>query len=317
MTNSPEVSVLMSVFDKPDDVVRSIDSVLKQRNVDFELIIINDGACESVVDVINRFDDPRLILINQENQGLTKALINGCRAAKSPYIARIDAGDEMATQRLLVQSTFLSNNPDVAVVGCSVRMVTDERLFLFDIKISADDLQNSLMSSDLTSFKSFVHSSVMFRRQAYEQVGGYRSEFYFTQDCDLWARIVWAGYDVGMIEDTLQTNVFSTTGISGQHRASQQALEKIIVRMNRLRSSGRSDSDLLSEAAQFRPTNQDLSMPYRRADNFEGDYFIASMLSVSSPKQALIYWRKALAARPWSLKALLKASVCWLRALVA
>ena len=317
MSSSASVSVVMSVFDKPNDVIKTIDSVLSQRGVEFELIIVNDGAHCSVLKVLDDYKDARLVRIDQKNKGLTEALINGCAASNSEFIARIDAGDVMLPNRLQRQVEFLSEDRNMAIVGCSIKMVTDEGTRLFDIVLPREELKLGLVSTEEKLFKSFVHSSVMFRRQAYEQVGGYRSEFYFTQDCDLWARIVWAGYDVGMIEDTLQTNVFSTTGISGQHRASQQALEKIIVRMNRLRSSGRSDSDLLSEAAQFRPTNQDLSMPYRRADNFEGDYFIASMLSVSSPKQALIYWRKALAARPWSLKALLKASVCWLRALVA
>ncbi|MCH2191947.1 MAG: glycosyltransferase [Gammaproteobacteria bacterium] len=317
MTKSPTVSVVMSVFDKPDHVARSINSVLNQSEINLELIVVSDGACDSVVETINGFDDSRLTRINQVNQGLTNALINGCKAAKSPYIARIDAGDEMAPQRLVLQSEFLSSNPTVAVVGCAVKMVTEEGFPLFDVNMSADDLQRRLISTRVGDFKSYVHSSVMFRKQAYEQVGGYRSEFYFTQDCDLWARFVWAGFNLGMINETMQTNVFSSSGISGQHRASQQALEKIIVEMNRLRSLGQNDSPLLTEAARFRPSSRDAITIARRADNFEGDYFIASTLSLSSPKQALVYWRKTFSAKPWSLKVLVKASACWLRALVA
>ena len=317
MVEQKLVSVVLSVFDKPADVSRTIKSVLTQKNVELELIVVIDGASRAVIDVVESFEDFRLVKIYQSNQGLTKALQKGCDVANGNFIARIDAGDQMSPDRLHKQLNFLCSNSKVAIIGCVVEMVTDEGFPLYHVEFTAEELKRSLMSDNVDEFKSFVHSSVMFRKQAYEHVGGYRSEFYFTQDCDLWARIVWAGYDLGMIDETLQTNVFSTSGISGQHRASQQALEKIIVSMNRLRSLGQSDLDLLSEAAEYRPSSRDLSILSRRADNFEGDYFIASTLSLSSPREALIYWRKALSAKPWSVKALLKASLCWIRALAA
>jgi len=65
------VSVVMSVYDDPDHVHKTIESVLKQKGVDFEFIIVSDGASEAVVDVVKSYiGDLRVRFIQQSNTGI-------------------------------------------------------------------------------------------------------------------------------------------------------------------------------------------------------------------------------------------------------
>ena len=65
----PMISVIMPAYNSGDYIGKAIESVLTQTLDDFELIIINDGSLDNTSQVIGSFDDERIILINQENQG--------------------------------------------------------------------------------------------------------------------------------------------------------------------------------------------------------------------------------------------------------
>jgi glycosyltransferase involved in cell wall biosynthesis len=77
---SPEISVVMSVYNGNRHLSESIESVLNQRGIDLEFIIINDGSSDETGEVLAGFAerDRRVRIIGQENTGLTKALIRGC-----------------------------------------------------------------------------------------------------------------------------------------------------------------------------------------------------------------------------------------------
>ena len=77
MAVRPHVSVLMSVFNGEAYVARSIESIISQTWEDFEFIIINDGSTDKTSEVISSFDDPRIKVLDQENQGLVRSLNRG------------------------------------------------------------------------------------------------------------------------------------------------------------------------------------------------------------------------------------------------
>ncbi len=309
MDCAPKVSVVMSVFDKPNDVQATIESVLSQQGVEFELVIVCDGADADVVTVVESFDDPRINVLFQANQGLTVALINGCANAQHSYIARVDAGDRMLADRLRSQAEALTASPEAGLVTCGVEFHTVEGYSLYTVEHSAEPLSRALRTHDRASFQSPVHASVMFRKSAYQRVGGYRPEFYFAQDCDLWARLV-QDHQLLALKEILQYCVFSSSGLSGLHSQKQRQLADLVVSANRLRSSGSSDEPILELARRIRPTREIETV----ADEFGGLYFIASILSKDRPHEALDYWQQALSIRPFHLKARIKQLSCWLKA---
>jgi len=292
-----KVSVVMSVYQQPDQVKQTIASVLAQKGVEFEFVIVDDGADNAVKSEINQYKtDSRFVLIEQENQGLTKALINGCDKASNEFIARIDVGDTMLQGRLAQQAQMLAKDSSIGMVTTWVDILTEEGYELYTIDLSKDDLDKGLRSEQSSGFVSPFHSSMMYRKSLYQQVGAYRQEFYFTQDCDLWARMIERS-GIGVIEEVLTNGLFSPRGISGYYQPQQSALRDLVTQAISLRKQGKSDATVLKAAEKIRPNN-DIKMN----SEFDTVYFLAKMLSKKRSKHAKEYWQRALKLKPWSLR---------------
>src|ERR1700761_7286076 len=100
MSNKPQITVLMPAYNAGKYIAEAIASVLGQTFGDFELLIVNDGSTDDTLDIINSFDDKRIRVISQPNQGVAAALNTGLKHAKAEYIARFDADDICLPQRL-------------------------------------------------------------------------------------------------------------------------------------------------------------------------------------------------------------------------
>src|SRR6266496_3005617 len=116
MNDSPDVSVVMSVYNGADHLRETIDSILAQEGVAFELIVVNDGSTDQSAKILEEYAsrDKRVRVFQQENQGLTRSLIRGCSEARGKYIARQDAGDVSLTDRLVKQMNCLVASVDAA-----------------------------------------------------------------------------------------------------------------------------------------------------------------------------------------------------------
>jgi hypothetical protein len=169
----------------------AIESILGQTFKDFEFVIINDGSTDGSRDVILNYDDPRIRLVeNQENIGLTKSLNRGLASARGEFVARLDADDLSHPTRLEKQVSFLERNPDCALVGTQARLIDAEGNLLrgnSGLRAQSD----VAIEWHLLFGNPFVHSSVMFRLQIiWDRLGGYDETYRFNQDFELWSRLL-------------------------------------------------------------------------------------------------------------------------------
>ena len=88
-----KISMILPVFNEEKYIEKSIESVLNQTLTDFELIIVNDGSTDSTLNIINQFDDDRIRLINQSNQGPGASRNNALKIASGDYIMFLDGDD--------------------------------------------------------------------------------------------------------------------------------------------------------------------------------------------------------------------------------
>lgn len=159
----------MSVFNAEKYLEETISSILNQTFKNFEFIIVNDGSTDKSLGIINSFNDDRIILINQSNQGLSKALNNGIKVSKSNYIARIDSDDVAHKKRFEIQLDFLLKNPDYIVVGSFAKNIDHEGNYLFSQRMNIED-------SDLKNifpYNPFIHPAIIFSKDAFYKAGQY------------------------------------------------------------------------------------------------------------------------------------------------
>lgn len=112
----PSISVVMPVYNVAEFVGDAIQSVLDQHFQDWELIIVNDCSPDNSMDVVSRFRDPRIRVIEHtQNRGLAGARNSGIRAARSELIAFLDSDDTWAPEKLQAHYQHLLEQPTVGV----------------------------------------------------------------------------------------------------------------------------------------------------------------------------------------------------------
>lgn len=104
---APRVSVILPLYNNARDVGPAIDSVLDQTMADLELVIVDDGSSDDTLEVVRRFDDPRIVVLAQENHGGAHATNVGIRAARGRYVALFAGDDVCRPERLERELAFL------------------------------------------------------------------------------------------------------------------------------------------------------------------------------------------------------------------
>jgi glycosyltransferase involved in cell wall biosynthesis len=303
MSDIPQVSVVMSVYNGATDLCRSVDSILSQEGVKLELIVVDDGSTDYSPNILKEYanSDERVRVISQENQGLTRALIVGCAAARGQYIARQDSGDVSLSGKLAKLLEVLTRTPDASFASCSTRYVGPKGEHLYEVSRDPTNATARLLTLSLDEIQGpSSHPSTMFSRSLYESVGGYRSAFYFAQDLDLWIRLAEHGRYV-VVPEVLYQASFSFASISGIYRKEQIETAEIILECARLRRSGLSEAPALREAALIRPGSKRKTDRLQRAKAL---YFIGECLNKRGDPQARNYFRQAVHAFPLHLKSL-------------
>jgi len=107
----PRVSVLMTCYNTRPYLPEAIGSVLDQTFTDFEFIIVNDGSTDDSAEYLDQLDDPRIIVIHQENQGLGTPINEHLKKCRGEYIVRADSDDYCYPDRIEKQLALMDSSP--------------------------------------------------------------------------------------------------------------------------------------------------------------------------------------------------------------
>lgn len=203
---SPLVSVVMPVFNGERFIAQAVDSILSQTFTGFEFIIIDDGSVDATPKMLADLKDPRVKVtrIGREGgprAGIVAALNEGLRRATGRYIARMDADDVSLPTRLEKQLAFMEAHRDHAAVGCRVRWigVAGEPIKTPILQTRTDRVEAMLLMGAL----SMYHPAVMMRSEAVRAAGGYRRQFQYIEDFDLFLRLLDVGHLANVDEELL------------------------------------------------------------------------------------------------------------------
>lgn len=127
---NPIISIVIPCFNSQDYIKSTLQSILNQSEKNFEILIINDGSTDNSLKVINQFNDKRINIISQENQGVSAARNYGLKLAKGNYILFFDSDDVMSKDFLISRSNFLKNNNNVSFCsGIVLSYPTKNKIF--------------------------------------------------------------------------------------------------------------------------------------------------------------------------------------------
>jgi len=199
------ISVVMPAYNSARYIAEAIQSVQAQTLGDFEFIIVDDGSTDDTLAIIQKFaaDDRRIRVITHPNKGMGRALNDAIALATGAWIARIDADDLMAPDRLEKQISFVQRHPGVSVAGSWIQYI-DRTGRILARKLSPLHKPEYVAKLDQhNKLIPLTHPSVLIQKSAFDEVGGYRPQFWPAEDLDLWSRILERGHGVLVQKDLL------------------------------------------------------------------------------------------------------------------
>ena len=155
---------------------------------DLEIIVVDDGSTDTSLAIAqDRAEaDQRVTVASQPNGGVSSALNKAAGLARSDLIARLDADDVCEPERLEKQLAFLDTHPEVVCCGSAISYINEDGKKL---RYRQFPLDNHTIQRRILQRGCYAHSTVIYRRAAFEAVGRYRSNFDSAEDLDLFLRL--------------------------------------------------------------------------------------------------------------------------------
>lgn len=202
---TPQVSCIVPCFNENLEIlIESLTSLRDQSFTDFECIVVDESTSTQIADACRKFceSDPRFSYIHPSKRlGLAASLNMGIQMARSALIARFDSDDICHPDRLSQQIKFLRKNPEIAVLGSSIEIIDDAGKL---VSRRAYPLRHSEIEKKFIFSSALAHPTVMFRKEVLNKCGGaYDPYFSFSEDLDLWLRLINSGAKFANLPDAL------------------------------------------------------------------------------------------------------------------
>ena len=190
--SNPTISVIMSVYNGESYLKQSIESILKQNFSDFEFIIINDGSTDQSLGIIKQYAkrDCRIVIVTQDNIGLTKSLNKGIGLAKGKYIAFLDSDDVWLDDKLKKQvSMFRDSQEELGLVYCRTQIFFDDESKKEYVHKATAMLPEGNIFAEFAKENFIPFSSAMVDREKFYFCGGFPAHFLNSTDYYVFLRI--------------------------------------------------------------------------------------------------------------------------------
>ncbi|MBW8617188.1 MAG: glycosyltransferase [Hyphomicrobiales bacterium] len=209
MSTDPLVSVIMSVYNGDAFVEEAANSILEQTYKNIEFIIFDDGSSDACPKILQRLakSDNRIRLTIQQNCGIPVTANRMIEQSRGTYISLMDHDDIKLPDCIARQVDYLQRNPKCVAVGAlsvtiNERGETLRRRNKLSYKLRPYSIRRPNFLTFPPEIPSITNPSALIRSEAMRQVGGYRENFIYAHDFDLWFRLSELG-EIHQINDEL------------------------------------------------------------------------------------------------------------------
>lgn len=186
---SPLVTIVMPCHNSARHLHTSIGCVLQQTLPHWTLIAVDDGSVDTTAELLDEYAgaDPRIIVVHQQNRGVSHARNRALRAGRTPFVAFLDADDSWAPEFLSEMTSALTSAPDAVLAYCGWQNVglPGESGSPFVPPNYEGPRKAALL---LESCRWPIHAALV-RLQAVRQAGLFNENLARSEDFDLWLRV--------------------------------------------------------------------------------------------------------------------------------
>ena len=189
------VSVVLPTYDRAHTLRASVESLLAQRDVDFEVLVVDDGSADDTQSVLAALRHPRLRVLSIAHGGVAAARNAGIAASDAPFVAFHDSDDVALPGRLAVPAEFLASHPDIDLVIQNGRMLPPEsgpegrEEPWIRPEVAVTLAARPIGVAEVFRWNLGQLQGMCFRRRALEAVGPLDGSFHILDDLDLVLRV--------------------------------------------------------------------------------------------------------------------------------
>lgn len=186
--SAPAVTVVIPTHGRRARLPITLGTALGQRDVDHEVVVVDDGSSDGTAAYLSAHPDPRVRVVRHDSpRGLAEARNAGIAAARGEWVAFLDDDDLWAPDKLASQLRGLAGSPGArwSAVGC---IIVDDSLGILRAAHppTTGELRGRFRASNVIPAGG---SGVLASRALVEDVGAFDDRFTFVEDLDLWIRL--------------------------------------------------------------------------------------------------------------------------------
>lgn len=189
------ISVVIPLYNKECAITSTLQSVINQTYIDWELIVVDDGSTDNSLEVVRSFvrsliPSFKIRVIHKENGGVCSARNCGIREAKGEYVALLDGDDLWKPTFLEEQIKLIQDFPESAMWGVNTAFIKNGKTYKWEQGMG-DGYRGYVDNYFGTKHNDlFCSSSVVIRKDVFEHVGCFDERISASEDLDMWYRII-------------------------------------------------------------------------------------------------------------------------------
>ena len=212
----PSISVVVPLYNKEKSVTRCLASILQQTYPATEIIIVNDGSTDNSLAVVKKITDPRIVLYDQKNGGVSRARNSGITQARYELVALLDADDEWDLTFLEKMVSAIENHPEAGLFYAAHTNKNGQKILSTAVPHLPSDFCGSINIFNLNTDQGPWSSAVIIRKSFLPKTGLFNPQLVKGEDIDLWIRFALHGSTI------LLNTPLSTCHGDAENRAMQK-----------------------------------------------------------------------------------------------
>lgn len=212
-----QISIILPTYNRAYCISRSVESVLDQTYLAWELLVVDDGSTDDTEKIVAAYaeTDERVHYHRQvHNRGVSAARNEGIRQAHYEYIAFQDSDDIWRKDKLEKQMEVFKECSKTGLVYCAMQGTGQDGS---EIRIPSNEIDQQLLQGNLYGLllqgNVIGAPTVVVRRECLQKCGGFDESLSCLEDWELFLRIA-ESYEIGYVDETLVDADFHDGGVS-------------------------------------------------------------------------------------------------------
>ncbi len=149
------ISIIVPIYNVEKELSRCLESIIHQSYSNIEIVLVNDGSTDDSKSIIDKYKeiDQRIVVVDQDNSGLSAARNTGLRIARGRYIMFVDSDDYLHKNAVeILYHNIIDEDADISVCNFYwdyLEQIKEEPIIGDKIVFNGDDVKHQLIQNNL------------------------------------------------------------------------------------------------------------------------------------------------------------------------